>query len=252
MAFSREELSAIVVLGVLSGIILSFSDAVLYQAGHVVVTSEGIAIMIVTIVGMVFSVFLHEAAHRWCADRIGYYTHVQPYYTGQILGIVIALFSFGWIQFFTPNTGDLEANPQARIHKHRKYENFKQQAFIAAGGILATALFATVLHGAWILTGSQLMRNLMMGNVLLMVYSLIPFELFSLYLLKIQQSIEQIPQSDGLYILHYSVVAYVFAGSFAIALACVLAFTTSVPVWVAIVISLFSGSYVWVKFFLES
>jgi dolichyl-phosphate-mannose--protein O-mannosyl transferase len=80
---------------------------------------------------------------------------------------------------------------------------------------------------------------------------MIPFELFSLYMLRISQTIEQLPQSDGLYIFQYSPIAYAAAASFAVALALILALTSSTPIFVAVLISIVCGLAVWLKFFLE-
>jgi hypothetical protein len=250
MEFSREEIKAIVILGCISGFIIAFDTVVSYNKGVIHVDyGLGIMSMLLIMFGMIVSAYIHEGAHKFFARRIGYYTHVEPYYPGQVLGIVFAFFTFGTVQFFTPNTCDLEANPQERIHKHRKYENFKQQAFISASGVLVTAIFTALLHGAWLATGSKLLFDIMMGNVWIMVYSLIPFELLNFYLLRFQRSIDQLPQSDGLYIMHYSTAAYVFATTLIVLLAAIFAFNLSIPIWVAVVISLLVGTYAWVRYF---
>ena len=250
MEFSREELKAVIVLGFVAGFIVAFDSVISYSGGVLHLDyGLGLAAMVLVIFGMIISVYIHEMAHKYFARRIGYFTYVDPYYPGQVLGVVFAFFSFGYIQFFTPNTGDLEANPQERMHKFRKYENFKQQAFIAASGILVTAVFTGLLHGTWLVTQSKVVYDIMMGNIWLMVYSLIPFELLNFYLLRFQRTIDQLPQSDGLYILHYSTAAYVFAASFIVLIAAIWAFNLSIPIWVAAFIALCIGTFAWVKYF---
>jgi hypothetical protein len=254
MEFTSDELKAVILLGLVAGFIVAFDDVV-STTGFIIHVSldPGLIIMLLTCIGMVVSVFIHEAAHKLVARGMGYYTHIEGYYPGQIIGIVIAIFTFGLVQFYTPNTADLEASPQARMHKHRKYENPKQQAIIAASGILATGLFATFLHGAFIFSGEPtVLRNIIIGNVWLMIYSLIPFELLSFYFLRFMHTIQQIPESDGLYLLHYSVTAYVTAATFALMLGLILVFTTAVSAWLAVFVALVTGLIVWMRFFMEA
>lgn len=251
MDFSRDETTAIITLGVTSGIILSLSAIIKLNEGFIRIDLNGLGSLLLITLGMIASVWWHEMGHKVVSGAIGYRTHTEAYYPGQVIGVVLGLFTFGGISFFTPNTPDLEAIPLERIHKHRKYENFKQQAFIAASGILATAALVIVLHGISVFSGSSVIERLVLGNVLLMAYSLIPFELLSFYLLRFQQSIEQLPQSDGLYILHYSPIAYVTTAAFALVLGALVIFTTSVPLWFALIISLLAGLIVWHRFFLE-
>lgn len=253
MEFSREELLAVLTLGVTSGIIVTFSDFIkLTSDGRLIIETTGLIILFLGIFGMIISVFIHEGSHKFFAERIGYRTNIETYYPGQVIGVVLAVFSFGYITFFTPNTTDLEANPLARVHKHRKYENFRQQAFISIFGIFMTGILATILHGAWILTSSPLLKDLMMGNIWLMVYSLVPFELLSLLLLRFQQKVDQLPQSDGIYIFHYSITVSFAIAVFAIILAIILRFTTSVPVWAAFMIAGIAWVWAWYNFSIKA
>jgi hypothetical protein len=253
MDFSREELNAVVILGAVIGFIVGFDYFITYSAGAIHIDyTVGLLSLFLVMLGMVVSVYLHEGAHKWFARMIGYRTHTDAYYAGQVLGVAMSFFSFGAIHFFTPNTSDLEANPHERIHKHRKYENFKQQALIAATGVFATAVFAGVLHGAWLLTEDKIIYDIMLGNLWLMIYSLLPFELLNFYLLRFQRTIEQLPQSDGLYILHYSTTAYVTAATFALLLGAVFAFNINIPVWVVVLLALVIGAFMWIRIFNEN
>jgi hypothetical protein len=252
MAFSSDELKAVIVLGMVSGLIVSFRDLLSYSEGHVIVTTEGLSIAVLGMLGMIISVFIHEWGHKIAAGAIGYVTNIESYYPGQVLGVILAVFSFGNLPFFTPNTADLEAVPSSRMSKHRKFENFRQQAFIACSGIIFTAILATLLRGAYIASGSELLWNLMLGNMLLMVYSLVPFELLSLGLLRFQQKIDELPESDGLYIMHYSLVAFMAAVVFSVVLGGILLVTASGSVWTAVAIGLGAFVVLWFKYAIES
>lgn len=256
MEFEADELKAILTLGFVIGIVMGIDNFIFVnpeQFGTISINyTTGLAALLLTCFGMMVSVFIHEGAHKFFARKIGYYTHTESYKPGQIVGVVIALFTFGWIQFFTPNTADLEANPQERIHKHRKFENFKQQAFIAASGILITGVWATLLHGAYLASHSQLLRDIMLGNIWLMVYSLIPFELLGFYFYKFTGNIGQLPESDGLYILHYSLVAYTFAATFAVVLGLMLYLNLYYALWFALLLGMAAALTVWVRFFMAS
>jgi hypothetical protein len=255
MEFEREELVAIFTLGLTAGVVVAYDRFVYIKEGTVgtitIDFSVGLVALLLTCIGMIISVFIHEWGHKYFAHRIGYATHTEAYAPGQIVGVVIAIFSFGWLQFFTPNTADLEAIPERRMHRHRVYENPRQQAFIAASGLIVTAVWASLLHGAWLLTDSPLVRDIMLGNIWIMIYSLIPLELFSLYALRHQRSIEQVPQGDGLYLLHYSLPAYTFAAAFVIIVGFTLYFNLGIPIWVSLLVALMAGLAVWIRFFME-
>ncbi len=264
MEFDADERKAILTLGLAAGIVVAYDRLVSVTAQGIVSINftNGLVPLLLAILGMIISVYIHEAGHKWFAGKIGYETHTEPYTPGQLVGVLIAIFTFGWIIFFTPNTSDLESIPEKRIHKHRKYENPRQQAFIAASGILVTAVWATLLHGAFLVTGSGLIRDIMYGNLWLMIYSLIPFELLGLYLLRLQTKIEQLPQSDGLYLLHYTPVAWVFAAAFVLVVSLGVtiasnAATTGVHLQIAYVlfsalaVAMVAAMTVWVRFFVE-
>ncbi len=251
MEFSRDEHKAVLALGLAAGFIIGFGELVSYKGSSIQLDTAGILPLIVLIVGMIISVFWHEAAHKLAARYTGYYTHITSYPAGVVLGVALTVFTFGFIQFFTPNATDLEANPRARIAKHRKYENWKQEAFIAGAGVFATGLFAAALQGMYLVTNEELFRTLLLGNLWLMLYSLIPLELLNLWQLKLMQSIEQLPQSDGLYLLHYSKYAYVFVTTFAIVTAIILYFTQSLMLWIALVFAFTATMAVWWNFFKE-
>ena len=246
MQFSRTERNAIITLGVVAGFVVSVDQVVKLQGTLISIDyTQGIFFMLLAMIGMVISVFIHDGAHKFVARSIGYYTHIENYVWGIVAGGALSIFSFGWIQFFTPNTLDLEADPRARIAKFRKYENWKQEAYIAAAGIAATAVVAVSLHAMYVWTDSLLIRKLMLGNIWLMVFSLLPFELLNLYSLRLLNTIPQLPQSDGLYLLHYSIFAWVFASVFVLALSMLLYFFASPILSVALIIATITTLSVW-------
>jgi hypothetical protein len=250
MDFNREERVAILVLGFCAGFIIGLDEMITVSGTTLSIDyTTGLFTLLVIMAGMLASVFWHELCHKFAARWSGYYTHTSVYPAGIVLGVALSLFTFGWVQFFTPNPSDLEANPRARIAKHRKYENWKQQAFIAGAGIVGTGLFAVALQGLFIFTEQQLFRTLLLGNIWLMVYSLVPFELINLWQLRYFQSIEQLPQSDGLYLLHYSIYAYIFVTTFVIVLSLLLYFTTSFGLWLAICLALTATLATWWHYF---
>lgn len=249
MDFTRKERTAVLALGATAGFIIGFGELVSYANGTISIDTAGIAPMVVLVLGMIVSVFWHEAGHKLAARWTGYYTHIAPYPAGLVIGVALAVFTFGWVQFFTPNVADLEANPRARIAKHRKYENWKQQSFIAAAGIFATGLFAAGLQGLFILSGQELFKSLLLGNLWLMIYSLVPFELVNITQLRFFHTIEQLPQSDGLYLLHYSNYAYLFMTTFVLVGSAILYFTESLAIWLGIVVALVMVLATWWKAF---
>lgn len=253
MDFTREERTAILSLGAVAGFIIGF-DTLVSVSGSVISidATTGLLTLLVLMVGMIASVFWHEMGHKIAARWTGYYTHISTYPAGMVLGAALAIFTFGLVQFFSPNVTDLEANPRARIAKHRKYENWKQQAFIAGAGVFATGLFAVLMQGMYLFTGTELFRTLLLGNIWLMVYSLVPFELLNLWQLKLVQGIEQLPQSDGLYLLHYSKYAYVFTTTFVITTSFILYFTHSFTLWLALLFAFFATMGVWWNVFKDA
>ncbi len=252
MEFSREERTAIIMLGIVAGFVISLDQVVTLKGTLISIDyTKGLGFMLLAMIGMVISVYVHDASHKYVARSIGYFTHIQSYSWGLVAGSAASLFTFGWIQFFTPNTCDLEADPRARIAKFRKYEDWKQEAYIAAAGIVATAALAIFLHSMWVWTDSLLIRKLMLGNIWLMVFSLLPFELFNLYSLRLLNTIPQLPQSDGLYLLHYSIYAWVFSATFVVSLSLLLAFFANPFLSVALIIATLTTLSLWWKYFNE-
>lgn len=250
MPFSRPERNAIITLGLVAGFVIAIDEVVSLSGAVISINyTSGLGFMLLAMLGMIGSVYVHESAHRFAAKSIGYFTHITSYSWGLVTGSALALLSFGWLQFFTPNACDLEADPRARIAKFRKYENWKQEAFIASFGLIASALLAVLLHMAYALVGWELLRTLMLGNLWLLIYSLIPFELLTLYNLRYFQKIEQLPQSDGLYLLHYSLFAWVFFSVFAVMLAALLYFFNTPAISIAFFVALATMLTVWYNFF---
>jgi hypothetical protein len=253
MPFSRTEQTAILRLGLLAGFVIAVDEVVSLKGTVISIDyTTGLGFMLLAMLGMIFSVYVHESAHKYAAKSIGYFTHITSYSWGLVVGGALSLFSFGWIQFFTPNACDLEADPRARIAKFRKYENWKQEAFIAGFGLLASALLAILFHFVYAFTELEIIRTLMLGNLLLLIYSLIPFELLTLYNLRFMQKIDQLPQSDGLYLLHYSLFAWVFFSVFALVLAVLLYFFQTAGISIAFGIALATMLTVWYNFFKSS
>jgi hypothetical protein len=252
MEFDREERKAIVILGIVAGFVVGFDNMVSLNGNTISIDyTTGLLTVAVLCFGMMISVLWHELAHKMASKYVGYYTHITIYPAGAVLGVALSVFTFGWIQFFTPNAVDLEANPRARIAKHRKYENWKQEAFVAGAGIFATGIFAAGLQGMFMLTGTEFFRTLLLGNLWLMLYSLVPFELLNFAQLRFFQNIEQLPQSDGLYLLHYSHYAYIFVTTFALVTAGILYFTQSLALWLALVLAFLATIAVWWNIFKE-
>jgi hypothetical protein len=253
MDFAHEERKAIITLGVVAGFIIALDEVISIKNAVISIDyTEGLAFMLIAMLGMIFSVFIHEGAHKLMARLIGYFTHVSSYAWGLLAGGALSVFTFGWLQFFTPNTCDLEADPRARIAKHRKYENWKQEALIASTGIFATGLLAIIFHTAYVTTDAPIFQTLMQGNLWLMIYSLIPFELLTLYSLRLTQTIEQLPQSDGLYLLHYSIFAWIFAAVFALVLSALLYFLDTPGYAFALLIAGVTTFTVWLNMFKSS
>ena len=61
MLFSSEEKRAVVVLGIVAGIIVSFRQLFIFRAGHLVIESTGIFVFLVCVLGMILSAYIHEA-----------------------------------------------------------------------------------------------------------------------------------------------------------------------------------------------
>ena len=64
MEFSREEIRAVLSLGLVAGFIVSFSELFVLKDGHLLITSDGIIIFLLACFGMVVSVWIHEASHK--------------------------------------------------------------------------------------------------------------------------------------------------------------------------------------------
>lgn len=164
----------------------------------------------------IFIVLFHEFGHKYVASKIGYEVQVILSKASTIASTVVLMLSFARIPLIIGNPIEIDANPRARLGKHRAYDNPKQQAFIAFGGTLGSTIAIAILGVLYNFTGITEFYEMMYIAGLHAVSSLVPWELASILTLKVQTSLQKMHASDGLMIMRYNIIAWIFAISYII------------------------------------
>ncbi len=209
--FDTDEWSAIAILAGVVTIFLIFVELFRKEISVSIVLSFGIFFFI----SIFFVVFMHELGHKITAEYLGYAARIQLFKGGLIASIIITFYAFGRIPFITPNQLQLDAIPKKRLSKKFRYDNPSQQAYIATAGIIGSVLAISVLRILYEVTQYEPFMTVIYGALVHAVYGLIPIEFIAVLKLRFFNKIQSdIIPSDGLYIIRYSLILWVFLLSF--------------------------------------
>lgn len=176
----------------------------------------GLFNLVFVFVGMLIAVFMHEAGHKIAALAQGYEARIERFGGGLVASGFITLYSQGLLPLVTPNLLELDARPDLRMRKYRKYESAGTMASIAAAGIIGSTLAVVLFKTLFLFTGQPLFMVIVLGAILHAVFSMIPFEIINLFLLRLFERVDTHTPSDGLHIYFFGSRTYVFVLVFVI------------------------------------
>lgn len=189
--------------------------------------------------GLGIAVLAHEAGHKIAGVYNGYHVKIRSFVPGLVGSGFVTLYAQGFIPFVTPNLVSVDARPELRMGKFRRYDNPAEAASIAMGGLVASTLAIFVFSTLYVVTGHHLFWTIALGVVVHAVLSLIPFELVNaLAKIKYFQSAQSFSPGDGLHLLWWSKYAYVFSLSFMVLFGGLALFASPVSLILALVLAL--------------
>ncbi len=165
--------------------------------------------------GLVIVVMAHEAGHKIAGVYQGYEVKIRMFGPGLIGSGFVTLYAQGYIPFVTPNLVSVDARPDLRLGKFRKYDNPSEAAMIAFGGLMASVIMIFVFSSLYAFSGNHLMWLITLGAVIHAGLSFIPFELLNaITKIKYFQSAQSYAPGDGLHLLWWSKYAFIFGLTF--------------------------------------
>lgn len=211
--FQRDELMAVVVVAVVLAFGLTFR-----MWGDVDGNFDatiGLTNLLLAFLGLVIVVLAHEAGHKIAGVYQGYEVKIRLFTPGIVGSGFVTLYAQGYLPFVTPNLVSLDARPDLRLGKFRKYDNPAEAAMIAMGGLVASILMIFLFSSLFAFSGVEIFRVITIGAVMHAILGFIPFELLNA-LVKIRyfQTAQSYAPGDGLHLLWWSKYAYVFSLSF--------------------------------------
>ena len=124
------------------------------------------------------SFFIHFSAQKLVALAMGYSSKYKYWLNGLLISIIVALFTYGYFPLFF--TGALWHEPieKLRIGVFRGGAKHKDLGFIAFAGPLSNIILVGLLAPIYIATENPLIRAIIIINLLIVVFSLLPIPTF--------------------------------------------------------------------------
>lgn len=199
----------------------------------------GLTNLLFIFLGLIVVIFLHEAGRKAAGALIGYETHSKPFKAGLVMSAIVTVYSQGLIPLITPNLIETDARPDLRHGKFRRYDNPADSARVALGGIVGSVIGISFMRVLYNFIQTEAMFMLVVGSCLYMIYSLVPFELFSVIRLRYFDKTESHTPGNGLHLMWWSWIGYVFALSFALLFSAVVLFTGQIPFVLIVILAAF-------------
>ncbi len=207
--------------------------------GHTFDVREGIKNLFIAIPAVALSLFAHEKAHKWAAQRYGAYAKFEPSWPAMAFAAVIGIISGGWA-IMTAVGSSLVKEFKRIGFKFVWFGPTYQARMVVLGPFvsLMLAVFAKVMMGYF--GETTLLKDLFRFNLWMTFFNMIP-----LVVPYEKGGIEKpiFPGFDGAYVLGGSPQLFVGFLAFAIFVVAGIYF---LPWWVALGIGFIIGLIIWV------
>lgn len=189
--FSKQEFTQFIILTLSLGFIYSFR-----QWGETTFNpTEGIWNLLVALILIGISLFIHHAGQRLTGLHLGYKVEQQTSWPIMLFGLVLCFLTNGTIRFLAGSGTIVKLMPQHRIGAFRYGPQLSHRAAISVAGPLLNVAFAILVA--------------ILGWALILPPELAT-ALFSLNLWMAACNLLPIPPLDGIYVFYWSRFAYVF------------------------------------------
>ncbi|MBW2973247.1 hypothetical protein KY346_02560 [Candidatus Woesearchaeota archaeon] len=226
--FNKKEMRELVLLIFLFAFIFSFDKWGVEKFDLLM----GIKSLVLALIIVAISVFIHHAVQRLAALYLGYRPESRIWWLGILIGIVVLIFSNGRLMIFAGSYFMIHMLTAQRLGKHRYGPSITSLGYVAMLGPLANVLFAGLLKMLNYGIGSAFLESMIGFNFMLAIYNVLPF-----------------PPLDGSKMFFGSRLAYAFFLGM-IASFLVLVYVLGFSVIASIIISFLLGAVCWIVFYL--
>ncbi len=170
LRFEKKEMSHILITSLITAFILSFK---------LIDTGQGYVVnLIVLVIIAATSFFMHFGAQKIIGLSLGYESKYKHWLNGMLISIIICFFSYGYIPLFF--TGSLwhEHISKLRVDVFRGGVKHKDLGYIAFAGPITNIVLVGLIAPIYLATKSPLIYAIIIVNLLIAVYSLLPIPTF--------------------------------------------------------------------------
>ena len=226
--FNKPELRDFLLLVLFFSLIFSFDK----WGGATFNLIDGLKNLVIEIILVTVSVFIHHSVQRLAALYLGYRPEQRIWWLGVLIGLAVVIFSNGRIMVFAGSFLMIHMLTRQRLGKYRYGPSMKSFGYVAMLGPVANLLFAGILKTINMSIGSPLLDAFVGLNLLLAFYNVIP-----------------VPPLDGSRLVFGSRLGYVFfIGAMLAFLALFYLFALSIIV--CLVLAFLIGIVSWIVFYI--
>lgn len=235
---SRKEWTALLVTSVVIGVVFGL---IRHQDGDVFSFSLAAQrFAFGTIAGFAL-LGMHVVIQKLSGIFFGIKVEYDKYNLGLLIGMLLSFLSFGYLPLFVTGYLTYTSIPNLRIGKFRATLPKRWEcSLIAASGIVASLLITIPLNLLQIVTGAQIIHQLVVISILIALYAMLPIPIlqtpnpYQVYMSRMESLEGNLPGFDIFasapvwyffflgFVLTFSLLALLFAPSFLLILICAL------------------------------
>lgn len=172
--FSKKELTQIIITVLVAAFVLSFRS----WGGEEFSLGEGLSNLLITAIIVFVSFMIHLSAQKLVALKMGYKSKYKYWLNGILISLIMCFFTYGYFPLFF--TGSLwhEVIPKLRMGVFRGGAKHKDLGYIAFAGPLSNIIIVGLLAPIYIATESSLLYTIIVANLLIAIFSLLPIPTF--------------------------------------------------------------------------
>jgi hypothetical protein len=172
--FSGKELLRLIATVIVGAFILSFRK----WGGETFDFTAGAFNFIVLSIILFLSVYIHFAIQKIVALHFGYNSEYKNWHNGFLISMIVCFFSFGFIPLFFTGVLSFDIIPKLRVGTFRGGVMQKDVGIIAFSGPFINLILVGLLAPFYIATKSNFIFTIIIINLLIAIFSLIPIPTF--------------------------------------------------------------------------
>jgi len=150
-----------------------FSDLI----GGSGITPYIINLIIITAI-MFISFLIHFSVQKFMALKLGYVAEYKIWINGLLIGLILCVFSEGWVPLFLTGALLYDVVPKLRIGTFRGGVKHKDLGLISFAGPFSNLFIVGILALLHFIVNTPFVKSIIVINLLIAIYSLIPIPTF--------------------------------------------------------------------------